>query len=157
MLQFAQLLWFLMLPLPWLVTRFWPEYRERLRTVRVPFLELLARLTGQAMDTRPQAAVSSRGQQLVSWLVWLLILTALARPQWLEEPLTRTLPARDLLLAVDLSGSMETEDMKDADGKPILLKDIWPSAHEVQTVIAENVTREMFQSSFSSVFEGDER
>jgi Ca-activated chloride channel family protein len=119
MLQFAQLLWFLLLPLPWLVTRFWPGYRERLRTVRVPFLERLARLTGQATDTTPQAAVSSRGQQLLSWLVWILILTALARPQWLEEPLTRTLPARDLLLAVDLSGSMDTEDFTDSDGNRV--------------------------------------
>jgi Ca-activated chloride channel family protein len=116
MLQFAQLLWFLLLPLPWLVVRFWPGYEERLLTVRVPFLDRLARLTGQAKETPLHAPITSRGQQVLSWLVWILILAALARPQWLEEPLTRTLPARDLLLAVDLSGSMDTEDFTDEDG-----------------------------------------
>jgi Ca-activated chloride channel family protein len=51
--------------------------------------------------------------------VWLCLLTATARPQWLEPPLTRTIPVRDLLLAVDLSGSMETKDFQDATGKTV--------------------------------------
>src|SRR5262249_14305415 len=44
---------------------------------------------------------------------------ALARPQWLEPPVTRTLPSRDLMLAVDLSGSMETKDFTAPDGKKV--------------------------------------
>ena len=43
----------------------------------------------------------------------------LARPQWLKDPITKTLPSRDVLLAVDLSGSMETEDFTDAKGKTV--------------------------------------
>jgi Ca-activated chloride channel family protein len=119
MLQFAQLAWFLLLPLPWLIMRFGPVYRERLLTVRVPFLNRMARLTGQAANPAAQALITSRAQRLLSWLVWLLILAALARPQWLEEPLTRTQPARDLLLAVDLSGSMDTEDFTDKAGRQV--------------------------------------
>ncbi len=119
MFQFAQLLWFLLLPLPWLAARLAPMYRERRVTVRVPFLDRVARLTGQATDATPHTATAPRGQQVLSWLVWVLVVTALARPQWLEEPLTRTLPARDLLVAVDLSGSMDTEDFTAADGRQV--------------------------------------
>ena len=119
MLSFDQLYWLLVLPLPLLVTWLWPAYRERLVTVRLPFLDRLARLTGQTSETASDTARTPRGQQLLSWLVWVLVVAALARPQWLEEPITRTEPARDLLVAVDLSGSMETEDFTDADGKRV--------------------------------------
>jgi Ca-activated chloride channel family protein len=119
MLAFDQLLWLLLLPLPWLTTRLWPAYRERMVTVRLPFLDRLARLTGQSSEASPDTAATPRGQQILSWLTWALIVTALARPQWLEEPITRTQPARDLLVAVDLSGSMDTEDFTDADGRQV--------------------------------------
>ena len=52
-------------------------------------------------------------------LVWLLVLGALARPQWLEPPLTRDVPTRDLLLLVDLSGSMGQEDFTNAVGNTV--------------------------------------
>ena len=116
MLEFAHLAWVLALPLPWLVTRLWPVYRERLVTVRVPFVDRVARLTGRDPDALPRDTTTPRGQRILSWLVWILVVTALARPQWLEEPVTRTLPARDLLVAVDLSGSMDTEDFTAASG-----------------------------------------
>jgi Ca-activated chloride channel family protein len=48
-----------------------------------------------------------------------LVLTALARPQWLDEPLSKTLPMRDLLVAIDLSGSMATADFVNAAGEPV--------------------------------------
>ena len=119
MFQFDGMLWFLLLPLPWLVAWYWPAYRERRVTVRVPFLDRLACLTGQSLDVSPRASSVSRGQLVLNWLVWILIVVALARPQWLEEPLTRTLPARDLLVAVDLSGSMDTEDFTDTEGRQV--------------------------------------
>jgi Ca-activated chloride channel family protein len=117
--QFDGMLWFLLLPLPLLVAWYWPAYRERRVTVRVPFLDRLACLTGQSLDASPRASSVSRGQLVLNWLVWILIVVALARPQWLEEPLTRTLPARDLLVAVDLSGSMDTEDFTDTEGRQV--------------------------------------
>ena len=56
---------------------------------------------------------------VVRSLVWLLILTALARPQWLEPPIERSIPTRDLLLLVDLSGSMEQQDFTNAAGQTV--------------------------------------
>jgi len=67
-----------------------------------------------------------------------------------------------LVVAYALAGSMEldltTEALgEDNDGKPVFLKDIWPSSHEIQAAVSNNVTSEMFRSSYSSVFQGDDR
>ena len=66
-----------------------------------------------------------------------------------------------LVVAYALAGSLNldltTEPLgNDRDGNPVYLKDIWPSGHEIQAAIASNVTREMFRSSYSDVFHGDE-
>ncbi len=52
-------------------------------------------------------------------IAWLLLVGAMARPQWVEEPITKIESGRDLMLAVDLSGSMETADFLDPDGQKI--------------------------------------
>lgn len=44
-------------------------------------------------------------------LVWILLVAAIARPQWLGEPITIAQEGREFIVAVDLSGSMEYEDM----------------------------------------------
>lgn len=49
---------------------------------------------------------------LLLWLVWLLLVAATARPQWTGAPVTLPTTGRDLMLAVDISGSMGTEDMQ---------------------------------------------
>jgi Ca-activated chloride channel homolog len=49
-------------------------------------------------------------------VIWCALIAALARPQWLEPPIVRAVPTRDLLLAVDLSGSMAAEDFTGKDG-----------------------------------------
>lgn len=51
------------------------------------------------------------------WLVWLLLVLAATQPQWLGEPVALPVSGRDLMLAVDLSGSMELEDFI-LDGRP---------------------------------------
>jgi Ca-activated chloride channel family protein len=52
-------------------------------------------------------------------LAWLLAVLALAQPRWVEPPLRKTETARDLLLAVDLSQSMEARDFTAPDGRRI--------------------------------------
>ena len=49
---------------------------------------------------------------LVSSLIWLLLVTAAARPQWLGEPVSIPNEGREMMLAVDLSGSMKIDDMQ---------------------------------------------
>ena len=45
------------------------------------------------------------------WIMWVLLVLAIARPQWLGEPIELPSKGRDLMVAVDLSGSMQIEDM----------------------------------------------
>ncbi len=66
-----------------------------------------------------------------------------------------------LVVAYALAGTV-TKDLttepigEDQDGNPVFLKDIWPSSQEIQKFIAENVTRELFESKYADVFKGDE-
>jgi len=48
---------------------------------------------------------------ILLWLIWLLLVIASARPQWVGEPIELANSGRDLMLALDLSGSMQIEDM----------------------------------------------
>jgi Ca-activated chloride channel family protein len=119
MLSFAHPWLALLLPLPWLVWRFVPPYAQSRRGVRVPFFAGLVALTG--LEPRPGIVVSRRGvwRSLALVLAWLLTLGALMRPQWIEPPLHKDKPARDLLLLVDLSGSMDTRDFTDPAGQQV--------------------------------------
>ncbi|MCB1521550.1 MAG: aconitate hydratase AcnA, partial [Hyphomicrobiaceae bacterium] len=65
-----------------------------------------------------------------------------------------------LVVAYALAGSVQmdltTEPLgTGADGQPVFLKDIWPSSHEIQTFIADNITRQMFEERYADVFKGD--
>jgi Ca-activated chloride channel family protein len=119
MFQLGQPWWLLLLPLPWLIARVGPAYHDRVVAVRVPFLDRVADLTGQEPGRGSAGVRAARGQRWLNLLLWLLVVAALARPQWLEEPVTKTLPMRDLLVAVDLSGSMETRDFLDDEGRSV--------------------------------------
>ena len=61
-------------------------------------------------------------------------------------------------IAGNLNIDITTESLgDDQQGNPVYLRDIWPSSHEIQQCIADNVTAEMFKKGYSSVFSGDER
>jgi aconitate hydratase len=67
-----------------------------------------------------------------------------------------------LVVAYALAGTMnhdfETDSLgNDKDGNPVLLKDIWPSAQEIQKVIDESISSDMFTRDYATVFEGDHR
>jgi aconitate hydratase len=67
-----------------------------------------------------------------------------------------------LVVAYAIAGTMDldltTEPLgTDADGKPVMLADIWPSPREVQDVIDIAVNAEMFAKDYADVFAGDER
>jgi Ca-activated chloride channel homolog len=117
MLTFAHLWIFALLPLPWLLRAILPPRGVSQVAVRVPFGDRLrAAMTNEGITSK---AARANSKHLFPFILWLLILTAMARPQWLEPPITKELPTRDLLLLVDLSGSMRQEDFKNAEGKAV--------------------------------------
>ena len=107
---------FLLLPLPLLIYYLAPAYAEPRLAVRVPFMGLLSRLSGRQAGEGAAIASRSRLQKAQLIISWLALVVALARPTWMDEPMVRELPMRDLLVALDLSGSMETRDFTDETG-----------------------------------------
>ncbi len=97
---------FAALPLPLLVAWLLPRAPEHASAaLRMPFYTALQAAVGDSHSGR------SRLRLLLATLVWLLLVLAAARPQFLGEPVQLPISGRDLLLAVDISGSMEVEDM----------------------------------------------
>ena len=107
MLDFAWPWIFLLLPLPWLLRLLLPPADSGEAALRVSFLDELENLAGK----RARPRLPGWRRQLPFALLWLLLLLAAARPQWQGEPLPLPTSGRDLLLAVDVSGSMDYRDM----------------------------------------------
>lgn len=108
MLEF-ELPWiFYLLPLP--LAAYWllPRARQQQSAVRVPFYSELGELT--------ERTKKGTGNKLLRWitllLIWMALLTAAAGPTWIGDEISLPSSGRDLLIAVDLSGSMQIEDMK---------------------------------------------
>ena len=108
-----------LLPLPLLIFWILPTYREERDSVRMTFFAYLVRVTG--LKASPGAVVprSNLLQKILAPLCWCLIVVALARPQFVEPPIEKIQPARDLMLALDISQSMETPDFRTPDGKRV--------------------------------------
>ncbi len=67
-----------------------------------------------------------------------------------------------LVVAYALAGSMDVDLFndplgQDTDGNDVFMKDIWPTAKEVEDVIATAITSEMFTTDYADVFAGDEQ
>lgn len=106
-----------LLPLPWLAWRYLGEYREARSALRVPFFSAVSRAVGQTPGT--SAKRGGRWQLLLNVLAWVLLVTACARPVFVEKAIQREQPIRDLMLAIDISQSMETTDYTDASGHQV--------------------------------------
>ena len=98
--------WLLLtLPLPLLV--YWlapPKLNANQSALRVPFL------ADFMYDSPVKIDAPKRTRLYLAALAWLFLVLAAARPQWLGEPIERAINGRDLMLAVDLSASMQEKD-----------------------------------------------
>jgi Ca-activated chloride channel family protein len=134
-LEFDLPLAFLALVLPLLVYWLSPEFRDRGEAVRAPFFTRLVEVSGKAPTSGAVVLVKRRFQKIIVVLIWLLVVTALARPVWVGEPIVKETSARDMLLVVDLSGSMDTNDFEGADGERVTRLDA------VKDVLEEFIAR----------------
>ena len=78
------------------------------------------------------------------------------------HPLVRAnyLASPPLVVAYALAGRMDmdltTESLgSDSAGKPVYLRDIWPSPQEIEKTVRESVTSEMYSKEYADVFNGD--
>lgn len=118
---------FAALPLPWLLHALLPPAPVA-GAVALPIAGELRRLTDAAGES---------GRWLLPWLTvlaWLLLVTAAAQPRWTGDPVQLPASGRDLLLAVDVSGSMGETDMSLGAGRVARLS-------AVQSVAGEFIER----------------
>jgi len=98
---------FALLPIPLIVRWLTRGDDASSSAIQVPFFEALQNL--EHSHVSPQA--SNWLKALLLWLLWASLVTAVARPTWVGEPVNLPQERRDLMLAVDISGSMEQQDM----------------------------------------------
>jgi len=96
-----------LLPLPLLIILM-PAQKKEDAALRVPFFAQVKNLETKTHSLRSQ----KRASALLLWLIWASLVFAAANPQWIGEPVSMPNSGRDLLIAVDISGSMKIEDMK---------------------------------------------
>lgn len=98
---------FWLLPLPLLAYILIPRTRKQEAALFVPFYRDILAFEQQ----NELSSGSSIGKGLLLLLIWSLLVVAVSRPQWVGEPVALPTVGRDLMLAVDISGSMAQEDM----------------------------------------------
>lgn len=97
---------FVLLPLPLAARRALPHADTHAgAALKVPFFNDLLWLAGAAAGSSPH-----KHRHWVMWIAWLALISAAARPQSVAEAVTLEMNGRDLVLAVDISGSMEQPD-----------------------------------------------
>ena len=95
----------LLLPLPLLARKMLPQADQADQALAVPLLDRYP-FSGSSIKQSPQQLA-----RICAWLFWICLVIAAGRPFWLGEPVSRTVSGRDLILAVDISGSMSEVDM----------------------------------------------
>ncbi len=105
----------LCLPLPVLVMLLVPPRRKRVAALRIPFFEQVVNAAGATAGEGAVVLRRSRWQLLVAAVTWCLLVIAVAKPERIGEPIVRTEAARDIMLAIDLSGSMDYRDFPDGE------------------------------------------
>lgn len=117
-----------LLPVPLLAAWWLPRARGALgAALHLPH-------AGIALPPQPESSSVPWLRRGLALLAWLLLLLAAARPQWLGPPEDIPRSGRDLLLAVDTSGSMSIEDMQ-LGGAPV------PRFAAIQAIASDFVQR----------------
>jgi Ca-activated chloride channel family protein len=96
------------LPLPLLVYWVLPKASRQEPALQVPFFGLAASYDSATANAKGRSIL----KRLLLILIWAALVLSATRPQWIGEPISLPTSGRDLLLAVDISGSMGTEDMQ---------------------------------------------
>lgn len=119
MIEFTRIWLLVLLPAPVLVWIIWRPYRDRVQAIRMPFFRQITKAA--QVEAKPGAVILRRTtlQMIAAICVWTLTIVGLAGPVRVADPIEIEKAARDVVLALDISGSMDARDFKGADGKPV--------------------------------------
>lgn len=119
MIEFVYPWCFILLFAPLLVRRLAPPYKEKKSSVQVPYFTRLVAVTGEKPESGAVVLNRKVIQRILLVFSWLCLVTAMAKPEKIGEPIIQQKSARDLMIAVDLSGSMAVEDFTSLEGKTL--------------------------------------
>ncbi len=131
MIEFAYPYLFFLLLLPFVIHWSLPVYKEKKESLQVPFFLRLVDVTGEKPQSGAVVLKRKRIQKLLVAFAWCCLVTAMAKPEQIGAPISQQKSARDLMIAVDLSGSMSVQDFVDPSGKKVT------RLAAVKTVLAE--------------------
>lgn len=117
--EFAHPLWLLILPLPLMVYYLVPAYRTKQVAIKVPFFSQLVEAIGETPSEGASQLTPSWWQRATLILSWILVVCAMAKPTILGEPQVRESLGRDVMVVVDLSGSMAESDFTSRMGEKV--------------------------------------
>ncbi|MEG3219661.1 VWA domain-containing protein [Vibrio gigantis] len=106
---------FLLLPLPWMIRRFLVDYVPSQQVVRMGLLNQFFSRGGQKASPNGQVRSVSLLERVIRSLVWLAIIVTVASPYRYGPMHTEDLQLREVLLSLDVSGSMDTRDVLDSE------------------------------------------
>jgi len=118
------------LPIPLIIWLIRKPKQPQLTAIRTPLFSNWNKLQQNQQFSNAKTWL----QKLISFVLWSCILIATARPQWIDEPIELPTTGRDLLLSIDISGSMEEEDLK-LQGRPANRLAV------VKSIISEFITK----------------
>ena len=105
-----ELLWpwaLVALPLPYLIHKLMPPAKRQEAALQVPFYPQATSFEGRLMGSARRVLL----KKILTVIGWISLVVAASHPRWIGDPVTLPTSGRDLMLAVDISGSMETQDM----------------------------------------------
>lgn len=107
MINFINLWWLLLLPLPWFIRKWLPPVITRFDSgLKTPFFSALITIH------RASGKLTKDWRLPLAYTIWSLLLLAATGPQWLGNAVDLPRSGRDILLAIDVSGSMQIPDME---------------------------------------------
>jgi Ca-activated chloride channel family protein len=104
-----------LLPLPLLVWWFMPAHEESRTALRAPFYANLQAISDSSPGSGRFVRDRSVSRLVVLWIGWVLLVLAMVSPRLISEPELVVKEGRDFMVAVDLSGSMQTRDFLSTD------------------------------------------
>lgn len=119
MIEFVYPACFILVLLPLLVFWFGAPYKEKKQSVYVPHFQSLVTVSGQTPQQGAVILARKRIQTVLLIISWCCLVTALAKPEIVGPVVTQEKSARDLMIAVDLSGSMSVTDFTTQSGEKV--------------------------------------
>ncbi|MDR9828070.1 VWA domain-containing protein [Vibrio sp. FNV 38] len=108
--------WFWLLPAPLLLFWLSPSYRTTQLAIKVPFFQQLLAATGESPMSGASELKPQLWQRVILVISWCLVILALTKPVILGQPQTKQSIGRDIMVVVDLSGSMAEQDFTSTEG-----------------------------------------